>query len=245
MDNLISLEEVDSTNNYLKARCEALSDGTAVTARVQTAGKGRRGHAWSTNDGMLPLSVLLIDPPECETLTARVGLAVCDAITEMYELYHTLPEIGIKWPNDVIVSSHKVCGILCESVRFGASTAVICGIGINISQDENYFRSVDLPNAGSLLMLTGFAPERQALLETVVRDVRSRAAMPFADCLDEYRSRLVNLGRSVKILGADGSERTAEAVDVAPNGYLICRGENGFFEVGSGEVSVRGLNGYI
>ncbi len=245
MENLISLDEVDSTNNYLKAHCAELPDGTTVTARVQTAGKGRRGHAWSTNDGMLPLSVLLIDPPECETLTARVGLAVCDALTEMYELYRELPEIGIKWPNDVIVSSHKVCGILCESVRFGASTAVICGIGINISQDENYFREVGLPNAGSLLMLTGFAPYRQALLETVVRNVKSRAAMPFADCLDEYGSRIVNVGRSVKILRADGSERVAEAVGVAPNGYLICRDGNGFFEVGSGEVSVRGLDGYV
>lgn len=242
MDNLISLEEVDSTNNYLKSRCAELPDGTAVTARVQTAGKGRRGHAWAANDGMLPLSVLLIDPPEYETLTARVGLAVCGAIAEMYI---NSPEICIKWPNDVIVSSRKVCGILCESARFGASTAVICGIGINISQNENYFREVNLPNAGSLLMLTGFAPERQTLLEAIVRNVRSRAVMPFADCLDEYRSRLVNLGQSVKILGADGSERIAEAVDVAPNGYLICRGEKGFFEVGSGEVSVRGLDGYI
>lgn len=244
MENIIFLEEVDSTNNYLKAHCEALSDGTAVTARVQTAGKGRRGHAWSTNDGMLPLSVLLKDPPECETLTARVGLAVCAAIAEMYRLRLNPPDIGIKWPNDVIISSHKVCGILCESMRFGASTAVICGIGINISQDENYFREVGLPNAGSLLMLTGTAPERNALLEAVVREVGKRAAMPFAECLDEYRRRLVNLGRSVKILGADG-ERAAEAVDVAPNGYLICRGEDGLFEVGSGEVSVRGINGYI
>lgn len=245
MDNLISLDEVDSTNNYLKKHCAELPDGAAVTARIQTAGKGRHGHTWSANDGMLPLSILLKDPKEYETLTARAGLAVCDAITEMYEMYATIPDIGIKWPNDVIISSHKVCGILCESVRFGASTAVICGIGINISQDENYFRDVDLPNAGSLLMLTGFAPARETLLETVVRDVKSRAEMPFADCLDEYRSRLVNLGRTVKILDADGSERAAEAVSAAPNGYLICRDENGFFEIGSGEVSVRGLNGYI
>ncbi len=242
MDNLISLEEVDSTNNYLKAHCSELCDGTAVTARIQTAGKGRRGHTWSTNDGMLPLSILLIDPPERETLTARTGLAVCGAIAGMYD---NPPDIGIKWPNDVIISSHKVCGILCESVRFGASTAVICGIGINISQDENYFHGINLPNAGSLLMLTGTAPEREALLEAVVREVRSRAAMPFTDCLDEYRARLVNLGRSVKILGADGSERIAEAVGVAPNGYLICRDGNSLFEVSSGEVSVRGINGYI
>lgn len=240
--NIIELEEVTSTNDYLKAHCNTLSDGTAVTARVQTAGRGRRGHAWDDDGGMLPFSVLLIDPPEHETLTARVGLAVCGAIAEMYS---EPPEIGIKWPNDVIVSSKKVCGILCESVRFGACTAIICGIGINISQSAEHFLAAGLPNAGSLAALTGFAPDRKKLLETAVREVLRRAAMPFSDCAEEYGARLVNLGRSVKILGANGSERLAEAVAVAPNGYLVCRDENGLFEIGSGEVSVRGINGYI
>lgn len=240
--NIIELEEVTSTNDYLKEHCGALPDGAAVTARVQTAGRGRHGHAWDDDGGMLPFSVLLINPPECETLTARVGLAVCGAIAEMYP---EPPEIGIKWPNDVIVSSKKVCGILCESVRFGACTAVVCGIGINISQSEEHFRAAGLPNAGSLATLTGFAPDRRKLLEAAVREVQRRAAVPFSECFDEYAARLVNLGRSVKILGADGSERIAEAVGAAPNGYLVCRDENGFFEVGSGEVSVRGVNGYV
>lgn len=239
---IIELEEVTSTNDYLKAHCEELSDGTAVTALVQTAGKGRRGHTWTDDGGMLPFSVLLKNPPEYETLTARVGLAVCNAVAEMYP---EPPEIGIKWPNDVIISSKKVCGILCESVCFGARMSVICGIGINISQSEEYFRAAGLPNAGSLAMLTGFAPNRRKLLETAVREVLSYASTTFAECLEEYKRRLVNLGRPVKILGADGSERLADAVDVAPNGYLICRGEDGFFEVGSGEVSVRGVDGYI
>lgn len=239
--DIIYLEEVDSTNNYLKSHCGELSDGTAVTARVQTSGRGRRGHAWSSNDGMLPLSILFRDPIERETLTARVGLAVCDAIAEMYD---DPPEIGIKWPNDIIVASHKVCGILCESMWFGASTVIICGTGINISQNENYFRELELPNAGSLLMLTGISPERDTLLKAIVRRVRERAAVPFSECLGEYKRRLVNLGKNVKILGS-GGERIAAAVDVAENGYLICRDQSGEFEVSSGEVSVRGINGYI
>lgn len=240
--NIIELDEVTSTNDYLKAHCKTLSDGAAVTALVQTAGRGRRGHSWADDGGMLPFSMLLIEPPERETLTARVGLAVCGAISEMYP---EPPEIGIKWPNDVIVSSKKVCGILCESVRFGGCTAVVCGIGINISQSEEYFRAAGLPNAGSLAMLTGIAPDRRKLLETAVREVQRRAAMPFSECLGEYEAKLVNIGRSVRILAADGSERLAEAVGAAPNGYLVCRDENGFFEVCSGEVSVRGVDGYI
>lgn len=242
MENIISLDETTSTSDYLKARCGTLPDGAAVTALVQTAGRGRRGHAWATCAGMLPLSILLKDPPERETLTARVGLAVCAAVAEMYD---EPPEIGVKWPNDVIVSSRKVCGILCESARSGAGTAVICGIGINISQTGEYFLAAGLPNAGSLEMLTGLAPDRNALLEAVVRSVRKFAVTPFSECIGEYRRRLVNLGKTVRILGGDGSERVAEAVDVAPNGYLVCRDKDGFFEVGSGEVGIRGVNGYI
>lgn len=241
MSDLIFLEETDSTNNYLRRHLTELSDGAAVTAERQTAGRGRRGHTWADSDGMLPMSVLLIDPPDRETLTARVGLAVCDAIGKMYA---SPPDIGIKWPNDIIASDHKVCGILCESVCSGDRVYVICGIGINISQSEDYFRSAGLPHAGSLKMLTGFAPDKKSLFESVAAAVKNCAAKPFSECYDEFKARLVNIGRKVKIIGAEG-ERIAIAEDVAPNGFLICRDEDGVFEVGSGEVSVRGVNGYL
>ena len=241
MNNFIFLEEVDSTNNYLRRHIAELSNGTAVTAERQTAGRGRQGHTWADSGGMLPMSVLLIDPPDRETLTARIGLAVCDAIEEVCE---NPPEIAVKWPNDVIIAGHKVCGILCESVILGDRVYVICGIGINISQSEEYFLSEGLPHAGSIKMLTGYSPDSRGLFESVAEAVKNRAAMPFSECYDEFGRRLINIGRRVKIIGADG-ERTAVAEDIALNGFLICRDENGVFEVGSGEVSVRGEDGYI
>lgn len=241
MSEFIFLDEVDSTNNYLRAHCKELSDGAAVTAEHQTAGRGRRGHSWNDDGGMLPMSVLLIDPPERETLTARVGLAVCSAIEEVCG---NTPTVGIKWPNDVIIADRKVCGILCESLVIGDRTCVICGIGINLSQTEEYFKTAGLPHAGSLKTLTGISPDRRELFKKVANTVKKRAAVPFSECYEEFKARLINLGRKVRIIGADG-ERSAVAEDVAPNGFLICRNENGVFEVGSGEVSVRGENGYI
>lgn len=239
MDNVIFLDEVDSTNSYLKRRCGELPDGCAVTARLQTAGRGRRGHDWAANDGMLPLSILLKDPPERENLTARVGFAVCDAIESVCNT-----AVSVKWPNDIIIDSRKVCGILCENVFFGDSANVIVGIGVNVSQNEEFFKAAGLPHAASLLMLTGKAPDRARLLAAIAERVKTRAAMPFSDCFDEYKHRLLNLNRQVRLISADG-ERAAVAVDVAPNGFLICRDENGEFEVSSGEVSVRGTDGYL
>ncbi|MDE7229191.1 MAG: biotin--[acetyl-CoA-carboxylase] ligase [Oscillospiraceae bacterium] len=243
INKLIFLDEVDSTNSYLRLHCRELPDGAAVTAERQTAGRGRHGHSWEDiGGGMLPMSVLLVDPPDRETLTARVGLAVCGALEKACGGIKV--RTAIKWPNDIIMADRKVCGILCESVCSGDRVYVICGIGINISQSEEQFLAEGLPHAGSLKMLTGVEPDRRRLFEDVAEAVKIRAAMPFSDCYDEFKARLINLGRTVKIIGADG-ERTAVAEDVAPNGFLICRDEGGLFEVGSGEVSVRGVNGYI
>lgn len=239
MENVIFLDEVDSTNNYIKSRCAGLSDGCVVTARLQTAGRGRRGHSWTANEDMLPLSILLKNPPERENLTARVGLAVCEAIESVCKT-----AAAIKWPNDIIIRSYKVCGILCESVFFGDCSNVIVGIGVNVSQDAEFFTAAGLPHAASLLMLTGEAPERGRLLEAIAERVKIRAAMSFSDCYDEYKRRLLNLNKQVRLVSANG-ERTAVAVDIAPNGFLVCRDENGEFEISSGEVSVRGINGYL
>ena len=241
MNRFIILEETDSTNNYLRRHFSEFPDGTAVMAKRQTNGRGRRGHTWADSGGMLPISVLLTDPPDRETLTARIGLAVCDAITEAVGKG---TEIGIKWPNDIIIAERKVCGILCESACVGDSVYVICGIGINIAQSEEYFMSEGLPHAGSLKMLTGYSPDEKTLFENVAKMVKKRADMPFSECYDEFKKRLINIGKRVRIITPDG-ERTAEVSDVAPNGFLICRDESGIFEVGSGEVSVRGEDGYI
>lgn len=239
MIELIRLDEVDSTNSYIKRHIGELSDGCAVTARLQTAGRGRCGHDWAADEGMLPLSMLLVNPPERGSLTARAGLAVCEAIEGLCGV-----SASIKWPNDIIIGSHKVCGILCECVVFGDDACVIVGIGVNVSQNAAFFEHAGLPHAASLLMETGTAPSRDELACFIAENVIKRAAMPFAECYDEYGARLVNIGKTVRIFSPDG-EITATAVDVAENGFLVCRGENGIFTVGAGEVSVRGENGYI
>lgn len=244
MSEIIFLDEVDSTNSYIKRRLAELSDGDAVTARLQTAGRGRRGHDWAANEDMLPLSILLKDPPDQAALTARAGLAVCEAVEELCKNAPEPPKASIKWPNDIIILNRKVCGILCECVFFGDSADVIVGIGVNLSQNEAFFKAAELPHAASLLMLTGAAPDRAELAAAVAERVKFRAAMPFSACYTEYKSRLINLNKQVRIISQNG-ERVAAAEDVAQNGFLVCRDENGVFEVSSGEVSVRGIDGFF
>lgn len=240
--NIIRLDTVNSTNSYVKARLadNQLADGDVVTARLQTAGRGRLGHAWAADEGMLPMSILLKNPPERETITARVGLGVCEALEELCGAC-----AAIKWPNDIIIGSRKVCGILCESVSFGDNIAnIIVGIGVNVSQTAEFFEREALPNAASLLMLTGKAQDRDELTEKIAERVKARAAASFAECYAEYKPRVINLDKAVRIISPN-SEKTAQAIDISESGFLVCKDESGVFEVSSGEVSIRGVNGYF
>ncbi len=239
MSELIILDEVTSTNDYLRENASKLPSGSAVTALVQTAGRGRRGHLWNSDGGALPLSILLKNPPEPSVVPLCAGVAVCGAISALSD---NCPFVGIKWPNDIIIDSRKVCGILCESARIGDDLCVICGIGVNISQERDLFEKAGLPDAGSLRTLIGITPERNALARDIVRrllDIKS-----FSEVYEEYKGRCVNIGREVRLI-YNKEERTAFAEDITESGALLCRDKSGHFEVNSGEVSVRGLFGYI
>ena len=165
MRNIVHLDETDSTNTWIKQRLCELPDGTLVTAKRQTAGRGRMGHVWLDEQGMLPLSVLIKNPPYPAEITLCAAVAVCEAL----ELSYTgvKPRFGIKWPNDIVLDGYKLCGILCESVCFGDRIDVICGIGVNLTQDAEFFARAGLPHGASLKMLTDFAPERESLAQSI------------------------------------------------------------------------------
>lgn len=237
--SLIQLEETASTNSWLKAHRAQLCHGDAVTALRQTAGRGRMGNVWLGAQGMLPVSVLLRNIARPESVTLAAGAAVCAVLEELVSL-----PVMIKWPNDIILRGCKLCGILCESASNGDGLDIICGAGVNISQSADYFESAGIPHGGSLMSLAGITADRRALAAAVSQRIVMYAEKPFAEIYGEYKSRCITLGKQVRIIRG-GTQRTAFAEDIADSGYLVCRDENGVFEVNSGEVSVRGLLGYV
>ncbi len=238
---LIELAEVTSTNDFLKQRRHELNDGDAVTALVQTQGKGRSGHTWLCAEGMLPVSILIKQPAYPQNITLCCAVAVCEVLDEFYGSEY---ELSIKWPNDILLNERKLCGILCESVYFGESCDIVCGVGINLTQPQEYFIGAGLPYGGSLMMLTGKAPDRLSLAERLCERIYEFSRKSFADVYEQYKSRCITLGKDVRVISPRG-ERTAKAVDIAPDGNLICSDKDGSFAVNSGEVSVRGLYGYV
>ena len=248
---LVCLDQVDSTNNEIKRRAVGeVPDGLTVVAGEQTGGRGRRGRSFVSPPGKgLYLSALL--KPDCPlgevpALTAWSAVAVCDAIEELCGV-----RPGIKWPNDVILEGRKLCGILTE-LELEAETAalryVVVGIGVNISQTEADFGPEVAPVAISLAQALGRAPRRAEVARALLDSLdRLYAGFPQEreGWLARYRADCLTVGKPVRVLSGAG-EREGAALGVEEDFSLRVAWKDGGEEVlSSGEVSVRGLLGYV
>ena len=244
-DTLKVLETVDSTNNYLKTIGAAGGpQGTVAVADAQTGGRGRLGRSFDSAPGAgVYLSVLLrpaCPPSALMTLTARVAVAVRRAIRVAAGA-----EAGIKWVNDLVLGERKICGILTElsiEAESGLVSYAVVGVGVNCNRPAEAFPPGLREIAGSILSQTGRRVDRNLLAAALIREL---SALPGAEWLEEYRAACVNLGRPVQILVPGQAPRPGAALDVGPNAELIVQTETGIEAIQSGEVSVRGLYGYI
>lgn len=239
-------ETVGSTNTELTELIrQGAAEGTVVLARQQTAGRGRMGRSFQSPAGLgLYGSVLLRSSPEdAPRIPALAATAVRRAIRRSCGL-----SCGIKWPNDLVLSGRKVCGILTEALpEPEGSLWVIVGIGINVCQRREDFLPELRETAASLSMIAGAEIDRAALETALLEELESlRRELPqeTAERRQEYSAACLNLGRRVRVLRPDG-EREALAVSLTPDYGLAVRYDDGTEEVlRSGEVSVRGLYGY-
>ena len=243
---VIRLKEVASTNSYIRQYSE---DGLVVVAEHQTAGRGRRGRTFQSVEGKgLYLSVLLNKPgltiEQVFSLTPIAAQAVADAVEGISGV-----RPGIKWINDLILNEGKLCGILTELVltERGKVSSVILGIGINLNQCREDFDAELRDKAISLAMATGRNWDREQMLEALLDALDRRLEEWLAGRLDleGYRKDCITLGRDVVVLrGKERREARAEAVDDS-FGLVVCYPDGRREVLSSGEVSVRGKNGYI
>lgn len=250
-DNWRALEEVDSTNTACKRlAAEGAPDGTVVIADCQTAGRGRRGRSFVSPRGMgLYLSVLWRPacPPEpLLPLTALTAVAVCRAVERTGGV-----SPRIKWPNDLVLDGRKLGGILTElslEGETGRVDYVVVGIGINCRQRRSDFPPELADMATSLDMALSHFVKRAALAAALIEELdtlRREMLDDPAQWLPYYRTHCLTVGKRIQIL-KDDKRTEAEAVAVDERYGLVIRRDNGTEEVlRAGEVSVRGLYGYV
>ena len=246
---LICRERTDSTNPELcRARKAGAGHGTVAIAEEQTAGKGRRGRSWESEPGVnLYFSMLLLPQLEVKKasmLTLVTALAVTRAIRELGLAAR------IKWPNDVVVAGRKACGILTELYfESDGHYYVIIGTGINVNQ--TVFPEEMCQSATSLRREAGDRIfDREALLARVLRLFekdykRFQSDGGFGGLRAEYETYLVNRNAHVRVEDPQGAW-TGTALGIDENGELRVRRPDGNVEtVYAGEVSVRGIYGYV
>ena len=246
-DTIIYLDSVDSTNTYAKTLAQSgAPHGTCVLAGTQTGGRGRMGRQFSSPAGMgVYLSVIL--RPNCKAedlmhLTCCTGVAMCNAVEQAAGIR---PQI--KWINDLVVNQQKLGGILTElSVNStGFVDFAIVGIGINCTQKLPDFPEELQTIATSLSIVTGAQIPPVQLASKMLLALSQMDITQKASILERYKADCLTLGQQVVILRND-EKRYGKAVDLDADGGLIVEYPDGHRDtVSSGEVSIRGMYGYI
>ena len=242
-------QELGSTNIQAKLEAEeGAAEGTLVMADMQTAGRGRRGRTWSSPAGVNLYFTLILKPSygteQASGVTLVMALAVAAGIRETCGV-----SAGIKWPNDIVVNGRKVCGILTEmSVEENIIRYIIIGVGVNVGLQE--FPQEVAQRATSLQAECGSEVSRDALAENIMAAFEQyyESFLLSGDLfgvLAEYNSLLVNRGERVRVLDPK-EEYQGLALGINARGELLVEREDGSVaEVYAGEVSVRGIDGYV
>ena len=247
--NVSYFRETDSTNTQAKRLGEeGAPHGTLVVAEAQNAGKGRRGRTWVSPGGEdIYMTLLLrpdILPSSAPMLTLVMALSVAEALRE-----ETGVDARIKWPNDIVSDGKKLCGILTEmSAEVDYIHYVVIGVGINVNQPS--FPGELKDRATSLVIETGKKFLRPALIAAVMRKFEKYYGSfteqgNLSGIQEAYNSLLVNVGEHVRVLDP-GHEYNAVSSGINEKGELLVQKEDGSTEaVYAGEVSVRGIYGYV
>ena len=239
--------ETDSTNLWIKRLAkEGASEGTLALAEFQSAGRGRLGRSWEVPEGTsVMMSILLrpkFEPQYAPTLTLVMGMAVAKAVKSLGF------DVSIKWPNDVVVSHKKICGILTEmGVRDGKIDYAVIGVGINVNIKE--FPEEMADKATSLYLESGKEFDRSQIPGLVMEAFEEYYEKFAATCdlsglKEEYESILANYNQPVRVLAKEPYEGVARGI--TDGGELLVEKTDGtIVAVSAGEVSVRGLYSYV
>lgn len=245
---LFCFDEIDSTNTKAKELAEqGYPSGTLVVADRQIAGRGRRGRSWDSPAGIGIFMTLLlkpdINPNNASMLTLVTALATAQAISDV-----TDAEAKIKWPNDIVINGKKVCGILTEmSAQFDYINHIVIGIGINVHNES--FPEEIRETASSLLLESGKRIHRANLIARFLERFEAGYAIflqteDLEGLMKDYNALLVNIQKQVRIL--DPKEPfEGKAIGITKRGELIVDTWESRKLVSSGEVSVRGIYGYV
>lgn len=227
---IIKLQEVDSTNAYLRDYTPAEGEEmTIVTAEYQTAGKGQGKNTWESNLGENLLFSILCHPKNVAAnrqfiLSQAIALAIRDAL-RMY-----IGDIKIKWPNDIYWHDHKLGGVLIQCKLSGSKVKdCIMGVGIDVNQQE--FENLT-KNPISLYQITGRDIDRDELLNSIIDELQHYLHYIdegyYDNIMADYKESLYR-SQGYHQYRDENGEFLARFVTIEPSGKLVLKDEDGMY----------------
>ena len=237
--NFIFYDEIGSTNEELLNDKSITQHGTVLFADNQFKGRGRLGREWlSYKDNSITFSILLTENLNAKNLNLinfAAALSVAESIENLFQL-----DVRLKWPNDVLIVTRKVCGILVESVSKGDKIErVVVGIGVNVNQPmfEGHY---NVPPT-SIRKEFGRVVSRERLLAEILNEFESNLKKVNKNpsvILNNWRSKCKMIGEKVKV--NDGKEEVFGIFeDIDENGFLLLQDNKGMRKIFSGDVSLK------
>lgn len=245
---VICFKTIGSTNNYLKEHADELPEGTLVVSEEQKTGRGRLGREWTSPSGKgIWMSLLLkpeISPQQAPQITQIAAAALIETVKDLHGL-----DVKVKWPNDIVINGKKTCGILTEMVaEIDRISHIVLGIGVNANIDS--FGGELSEKATSLKLEKGEAIDRKEFVTYFLARLEALLDSYFEDgdferALDICRTHSAVIGKKIRIIEKNNSVEVL-AAGINQDGELVVQYEDGSVRtVLSGEVSIRGQNGYI
>lgn len=227
---LIKLNAIDSTNDYLKSLCRevVLDDGVVVVALHQTGGRGQTGTQWYFKPGKsLAFSVFRRFSGLKVTQQFAINCAVSIGLKKGLD-FLGIPDVWIKWPNDILAGGKKVCGILIENQVQGSLVASsVIGVGVNVNNES--FQG--LPRAGSLASVAGKTFDIEQVLQEMVFFISSELnrvnPQEISGLQSDYENDLFRKNKISEFTDARGHHFKATIEGVSSMGQLCLKMENG------------------
>ena len=231
---IVFYEKTDSTNTRAKEYAEAtdIRETVVFIANSQTAGRGRRGRSFVSNEGAGIYISILTYPTEdgfdATKTTAEAAVSLCRAVESLCPC-----EVKIKWVNDLFLGGKKLAGILTEGkvLSDGKIAYSVVGMGINVY--KNAISDEISTIATSIESELNYAPDRSCLAAVIIKEFLNRG-----DCHNEYKARSVVIGRDVTVVKLNESY-PARVIDINPDYSLLINRDGEEERLFTGEISLR------
>lgn len=244
--NIIHFDSIDSTNDYGKEIAGKELDGTVIISEEQTKGKGRLGRNWHSKSGEgIWMSIILkpnMIPYKAPFITLIAGASIVKSLNELGI------NTTIKWPNDVIINNKKICGILTElSAEIERINYIVLGIGINVKTIDF---SPEISDIATSLQKEGYNLSRVDIVKNILEQFE-KLYIEYVkndnkkETIDICRKYSAVIGKQIYTIRGENKELVT-CLDLDENGNLIVKKDDGnIVRIMSGEISIRGTNGYI